>query len=278
LRIGIGGGWLGRRGCADGSALRVRCVKNKYVFFTGLCYKGKIKILIFQDIIQKIFRIIFRIKERSKMEVEPIRDTKKILAIREILKTSRGGLRDDTLFTLGINTALRIGDLLALTVGCVLEPESGQGMYLINSRINLRKEIELIEQKTGKVRKCPLNEVAADVLTRYLRERLDGEKAAGFDGSEPLFLSQKDAVLMRPITRQHAYYIISEAAGKVGLKNIGTHSLRKTFGYHVFKRSGGNIALVQKLLNHSNSAATLRYIGIDKEQMDTTVIDLNLGT
>jgi site-specific recombinase XerD len=44
----------------------------------------------------------------------------------------------------------------------------------------------------------------------------------------------------------------------------------------VFKRSGGNLALVQKLLNHSSSGDTLRYIGIDKEQMDSAYLDLNL--
>ena len=66
-------------------------------------------------------------------------------------------------------------------------------------------------------------------------------------------------------------------AGKAaGLECIGTHTLRKTFGYHVYKKSGGNLGLVQKLLNHSNSGDTLRYIGIDKEDMDSAYLQLNL--
>ena len=62
----------------------------------------------------------------------------------------------------------------------------------------------------------------------------------------------------------------------VGLANIGTHSLRKTFGYHAFKQTGGNLPLVQKLLNHSSSGETLRYIGIDREQMDSVFLTINL--
>jgi integrase len=69
---------------------------------------------------------------------------------------------------------------------------------------------------------------------------------------------------------------LSAAGEAVGLERVGTHSLRKTFGYHVYKRTGGNLGLVQKLLNHSSSADTLRYIGIDREQMDNTYLDLNL--
>jgi integrase len=57
---------------------------------------------------------------------------------------------------------------------------------------------------------------------------------------------------------------------------VGTHSPRKTFGYHVYKRTGGNIGLVQKLLNHSVTEYTLRYIGIDREQMDNIYRNLNL--
>jgi site-specific recombinase XerD len=57
---------------------------------------------------------------------------------------------------------------------------------------------------------------------------------------------------------------------------MGTHSLRKTFGYHVFIRTGHNLVLVQRLLNHSHSSATLRYIGIDKDIIRKVYIDLNL--
>ncbi|WP_419865699.1 tyrosine-type recombinase/integrase [Bacillus dakarensis] len=56
---------------------------------------------------------------------------------------------------------------------------------------------------------------------------------------------------------------------------IGTHSLRKTFGYFAYQQ-GIDLAMIQKLLNHSSQAETLRYIGITQEQMDEVVLRLDL--
>jgi integrase len=52
--------------------------------------------------------------------------------------------------------------------------------------------------------------------------------------------------------------------------------MRKTFGYHVYQQSKKNLGLVQKLLNHGSSAVTLRYIGIEEEDMDEAYVKLNL--
>jgi integrase len=187
------------------------------------------------------------------VEVEPIKDVKKIDAIKKILRA--GNPRNEVLFTVGINTALRISDLLALRVGDV-----------VNENGRLVSAIELRETKTGKLRQFPLNKSIREVLSIYLKE----QKPA--DHSKPLFLSRKGGTL----SRWQARRILSEAGEAVGLERLGTHSLRKTFGYHVYKRSGGNIGLVQKLLNHASTSETLRYIGIDKEQMDNTYLELNL--
>ena len=195
------------------------------------------------------------------MEVEPIRDPKQISTIRAVLKNSPQGLRDDALFVLGVNTALRVGDLLALRVGDVLAQDG-----------KLRDFVQLTEKKTGKFKKSPINKAAAGALKAHLAARY-GSLAKAMPG-EPLFKSRKGE---RAITRQRAHKILSEAAKAIGLANVGTHSLRKTFGYHAFKKSGGNLALIQKLLNHESAAVTLRYIGITREEMDGAVIDLNLG-
>jgi integrase len=155
----------------------------------------------------------------------------------------------------GINTALRIGDLLSLSLGDVLD-----------ERGKILDAIEMKEQKTGKMKKFPLNKSIKDALLGYLKAR------EGADQSEPLFPSRKGGAL----SRWQARRILSSAGNAVGVSRIGTHSLRKTFGYHVYQKTGGNLGLVQKLLNHSSSADTLRYIGIDREQMDNTYLDLNL--
>lgn len=94
--------------------------------------------------------------------------------------------------------------------------------------------------------------------------------------NEPLFKSQKarrtDGQLR--ITQQHAWRILSGAAQACGLNyKIGTHSLRKTFGYQLY-RNGINIELIQRLLNHSSPSITLAYIGITQDDMDEAILSL----
>ncbi|MDR1622264.1 MAG: site-specific integrase [Synergistaceae bacterium] len=186
------------------------------------------------------------------MEVEPIKTMEEVAAMKAILKYKK---RDALLFVMGINTALRIGDLLSLSIGDVL-----------NDKGKIVAAVRLKEQKTGKEKRFPLNKSVQKALSAYLKQ-------CGSNGrKEPLFPSQKGG----PLSRWQAWRILRAAGKSIGLENIGTHSLRKTFGYHVYKNNGGDIGLVQKLLNHSASSCTLRYIGIDRERMDKTYMDLNL--
>lgn len=184
--------------------------------------------------------------------VEPIRDLKKIDAMKRLLPNKR----DVLLFVMGINTALRVSDLLKLTIGDVCDNKN-----------KLKPSITIKEQKTGKVKAFPLNESIKKELKAYLAER--GTVAP----DEALFLSQKGN---RALSRVQAWHILNSTGRLVGLEHIGTHTLRKTFGYQIYKKSGGNLGLVQKLLNHSSSGDTLRYIGIDREQMDNAYLELNL--
>lgn len=179
--------------------------------------------------------------------VEPIRDKKKIESMKKYLKGQN--VRDYLLFVLGINSGLRISDLLKLTVEEVKDKD----------RISIR------EQKTGKAKDFPLSETAKKSISEYL-------KVTGFtDG--PLFISRKGS---KPITRIQAYRILSNAASHVGIIDaVGTHTLRKTFGYHAYQ-NGVDITRIQKLLNHSAPSITLAYIGITKEELDNVYISLNL--
>ncbi|WP_429822016.1 tyrosine-type recombinase/integrase [Domibacillus aminovorans] len=68
---------------------------------------------------------------------------------------------------------------------------------------------------------------------------------------------------------------MQEAAQQLGLKNIGTHSLRKTFAYHQYQ-AGTDIVLLQDMLNHSSPSVTLRYIGITQDEKDRAVKALDL--
>lgn len=188
------------------------------------------------------------------MEVEPIRDIEKIEAIKTLLRNKN--LRDEALFVLGINSALRISDLLSLRVGDVM-----------NEKGTILDATQIQEQKTGKMKLFPLNQSVKETLRSYLKTRED------FTPDQPLFPSRSGN---GALSRWRARRILHEAGEAVGLPRLGTHSLRKTFGYHVYRKTGGNLGLVQKLLNHSTSGDTLRYIGIDREEMNATYLSLNL--
>jgi integrase len=189
------------------------------------------------------------------VEVEPIKDLQKIQAIKALLHNNNP--RDEALFVLGINTALRIGDLLSLKM-CDVMDETGQILDAADVR----------EQKTRKRKRFPLNQSVKDTLAGYFETRRDIRL------EEPLFPSTKRKGVS--LSRWTARRILHAAGKAVGLTRIGTHSLRKTFAYHVYRRTGGNLGLVQKLLNHTSSADTLRYIGIDRDEMNSTYLELNL--
>ena len=70
-----------------------------------------------------------------------------------------------------------------------------------------------------------------------------------------LFQSRKGG---GPIASKHAHLALSRAGRAVGLAGVGTRSLRNTFGYHVYRRAGGNLALVRKILNHRSGGVILR--------------------
>ena len=184
--------------------------------------------------------------------VEPIRDKKKINSMKKILRAS--SLRDEMLFVLGINTALRVSDLLALRVGDVID-ETGC----------VKDAVAVRERKTDKAKLFRLNDSAKSILREYVKAYSPGIEA-------PLFPSRKGG---RAISRIRAWEILNQAAVELGLERVGTHTLRKTFGYHVYQQTG-NLGLVQKLLNHSSSKETLRYIGIDQDQMNEAYCNLNL--
>ncbi|QQE81076.1 site-specific integrase [Alicyclobacillus sp. SO9] len=186
--------------------------------------------------------------------VQPIRDKEKIEVMKQILKA--GNPRDYCLFVLGINSGLRISDLLSLHVRDVLDDEGE-----VKSRIQLR------ERKTGKRKDFPVSMNAKRAIVEYLRERPECQP------QEPLFLSRK---LGGSICRQHAWTILNQAAKSAGIdEQIGTHTLRKTFGHQAYK-AGVDITRIQKLLNHSSPFVTLAYIGITQDELDNIYMNLNL--
>ncbi len=172
--------------------------------------------------------------------VQPIRDAAQVKAIEEDLRER--SRRDWLLFVAGTNSGLRISDLLPLRV------EDVQGTHLV-----------LKETKTKKRKFLRIT----PTLGRAFREYTEGK-------SDNVYLFRSREGANRPITRARAYQILRAAATRHGLKHIGTHTLRKTFGYH-FYRQTKNVALLQEIFNHADQSVTLRYIGINQDEMDAAL-------
>lgn len=71
----------------------------------------------------------------------------------------------------------------------------------------------------------------------------------------------------KPITRSMAYVILTQAAKEFGLERIGTHSLRKTYGYHHYKQFK-DVVVLQTMLNHTDQKEALSYIGIEQDTLN----------
>lgn len=194
----------------------------------------------------------------SKMEfVEPIRDRKKIDAMKKLLSDSP---RDYLLFVIGINTAFRVSDLLTLKYSDVMD-----------SKGRLLEHFTLNETKTGKNNKVAMTKGVQKALNEYIQKNYDGNI------NDYLFKSRKrdKEGNSQPINRKSAWRIIQQTAEQLGLNNIGSHSLRKTFAYHQYQM-GTDIVLLQDMLNHSAPSVTLRYIGITQDEKDRAVKALDL--
>lgn len=168
--------------------------------------------------------------------VEPIRELKNVRKIERLL--AKQSERDLLLFTLGINCGLRISDILTLDV----------------SDVKNKNYIQVVEKKTGKFKKFPINSKLKPMFEKFTKNRLD---------EEPLFLSK----FGNRMERTAAYRIINLSCKKIGIEGlIGTHTLRKTFGYHHYQKFK-DVVILQKIFNHSSPFITLRYIGIEQDEI-----------
>ena len=62
----------------------------------------------------------------------------------------------------------------------------------------------------------------------------------------------------------------------MGQEEIGTHTLRKTFGYHFYKKTK-DVAMLQDIFNYSAPVVTKRYIGISQDEIDLAIDEFSLS-
>ncbi|WP_342429388.1 tyrosine-type recombinase/integrase [Neobacillus sp. FSL H8-0543] len=184
--------------------------------------------------------------------VDPIKDIESINAIKMILR--KQSQRDLLLFVFGINTGIRVSDLLSLKVDDIWDGAK------------IREFLYLKDTNDEEASVYYINSAIQSELKNYLY-------SYEFNESDFLFKSKKNN---QPITRQQAYRIINKAAKEVGIPGkIGTHTLRKTFGYHAY-RKGIAISILMEIYNHHAPSETLRYIGINKDEKRLIKVDVNL--
>jgi integrase len=176
----------------------------------------------------------------STIRVDPIRKLKDIKAIKKLLHDKP---RDLCLFTLGINTNLRASDLLRITAGMVRHLEASD-------------ELTLKEKKTGKHRRITLNKAVIASIQTLLKSR-------DYQDADPLFLGQRGCLTVSSVNR-----LVKTWCKDINLKgNYGSHSLRKTFGYHQRVTFNVGVAELMVTFNHSTQRQTLDYLCIQDEEI-----------
>lgn len=185
-------------------------------------------------------------------EVQPIRGKKQVKDVANFLK----GWDEKyyVMFLIGIQTGLRVSDVLGLTV------------YDIR-KMSAQK---IKEQKTKKKRFLYLNNRTEKEIERYIK----GKELASDDY---LIYSRKcdQNGNIKPISRVQAYRVLRTAGEAFGIDNMGTHTMRKTFGYHYYRQMH-DIATLMLIFNHASQEETLRYIGIRDEEIMSSLDGFNL--
>jgi len=184
--------------------------------------------------------------------VEPIRSKSDVEKIKNYFLTRK--MRSEyLLFVIGINSCLRISDLLHLK----WEQLISNGEVLDTFKVK--------ERKTGKTKIIKSNKS----IHNALQEAYEGQ--TGY-----VFISKSNAAKGNVWSRQYVWQALKRAANKVGIKeNIGTHTMRKTFGY--FRREMGvPLQRLMRVFNHSSEAITLKYLGYTQEEDNEIYESINL--
>lgn len=191
------------------------------------------------------------------MLTTPIRHKEDINTMKKYFLNKRN-YRDYALFVMGINSALRISDIINIQWRDVYDFE----------RQKFKEHLYVQEQKTGKITCIAINESCRKALSLLIEQKKHHRQ------DDYIFYSGDNAKVH--ISRNRAWHIIKKAADDNKLDgNISCHSLRKTFGYHAWQE-GTPPALIMEIYNHSSINITKRYLSIDQDEKDSLFLKLNL--
>lgn len=154
------------------------------------------------------------------------------------------GLRNRAMFELMYSSGLRVSELLDLTL----------------ARVNLEEAFLRVRGKGDKERLAPMGEVAADLLSRYLKE--SRPSLAGPKSGALVFLNHRGGRL----SRQYFWRVLGRYADELGLAGVTPHVLRHSFATHLVE-GGADLRAVQMMLGHASLATTEIYIKVGAERL-----------
>ncbi|WP_296062979.1 tyrosine-type recombinase/integrase [uncultured Amphritea sp.] len=184
-------------------------------------------------------------------EVQAVKDTDTIKLISHLLEIRHSKQMSD-IWNVGINLALRISDLLSIKFSDVEA-----------NRLTIQ------ESKTGKTASILLNAKSEEIIQRIREEH---------PTHTYLFQSYRNKQAINRVAQPLSRRAVSKAFATIGEElniPLGTHSMRKTRGYHLYQATK-DIARVMKMLRHSSEGVTLRYIGITQQEVDKDFRELVL--
>lgn len=187
-----------------------------------------------------------RLNMTNEKNVQPLRTAKEIEDMRWAL-SRYASARDLFMFNFGINVGLRVSDIVPLKV----------------RDVKGKTHITLKEKKTGKSKRFMIPKATREQIENYIQQ---------MNNEDYLFASRKGD---GHISTTQAYRALQKGAEILERDDIGTHTMRKTFGYHHYKRNK-DVATLQMLFNHSAPSITLKYIGITDDEIDKTMEEFAL--
>lgn len=176
--------------------------------------------------------------------------------------------RNKLLFLVGINIGIRASDLRTLKWSFFFEKQE-DGSLKFNDFYKIQPKKQ---RKQGKFVKLFFNQTVKQAIVNYVNEYpiddLDGYLFASRKGNDPISVNS-------------LYHIVKDIAADAGIKqNIGSHSLRKTWGFwcwHESEDKNKALVILQKCFNHSSTQVTMKYIGLMDDEISDMYNSIELG-
>ena len=161
------------------------------------------------------------------------------------MKTGFCGCRPNeraaTALVLEANLGLRISDIIKLRPCDIVKDGD-------------RFHLEVVEQKTGKSRVFTVPLLIQQYIENYCLRN-------GIHRNDLIF----------PITERAVQKQLKIVCDYLEMEGVSTHSFRKWYATEIYKNNGYDIALVQRLLQHSSASTTQRYIGIEPQRIEKAI-------